>query len=68
MKPGDLVKYNKPTSFIWQPPHDIANGTIGLIVQELPDDEDDEGVLGVMIDGRFRIIPKFFLRLSNESR
>ena len=68
MKPGDLVKYNKPDSFIWQPPHDIPSGTIGLIVQELPYDEDDEGVLGVMIDGRIRIIPKLFLRLSNESR
>lgn len=68
MKAGDLVKYNKPDSFIWQPPHDIPNGTIGLIVQELPDDEDDECVLGVLIGGRLRIIPKFFLRLSNEAR
>lgn len=70
MKPGDLVKYSKPSSAIWDVPHDIPNGSIGLIVQELPRNNygQPHTDIGVMIEGRVRLIPKYFLKVINESR
>lgn len=69
MKPGDLVKYRKPSSAIWQAPHDIPNGSIGLVVQELPRNNygQPHTDIGVMIEGRVRLITKIFLKVINEA-
>lgn len=69
MKPGDLVKYSKPSSATWDVPHDIPNGSIGLIVQELPNDNygNPHTDIGVMIEGRVRLITKIFLKVINET-
>lgn len=66
MKPGDLVKYRKPSSAIWQAPHDVPNGSIGLIVQAPPNDEDEYVV--VMFQGKIRLITKYFLTVIDETR
>jgi predicted AAA+ superfamily ATPase len=68
MKPGDLVEYHK--SNIWDPPHDIRNGTVGVIVEELSLDRGhlDYHIVKVLIDGGVRSIPKNFLQVINETR
>jgi hypothetical protein len=69
VKIGDLVKYNKPMSRIWDSPHDIPNGSIGILVEELRDDRFNipHTDFGVMIDGRIRLIPKSFLKVIDET-
>ena len=61
MKPGDLVRYHKID--VWEPPHDIKNGTIGVIIKKRFDLEYE-----VLIEGKIRIITTSLLRVINEAQ
>jgi len=61
MEPGDLVRYHK--NDIWEPPHDIKNGTTGVVIKRLSDLEYE-----VLIEGKIRIIITPLLRVINEAQ
>lgn len=48
---------------IWEPPHDIKNGTIGVVIKRLSDLEYE-----VLIEGKIRIIITPLLRVINEAQ
>ena len=60
MKPGDLVMYHKID--VWEPPHDIKNGTIGVVIKRFSNLEYE-----VLIEGKIRIITTLLLRVINET-
>jgi len=60
MKPGDIVRYHK--NDVWEPPHDIKNGTIGVVIKKFSDLEYE-----VLIEGKIRIIITPLLRVINET-
>ena len=60
MKPGDLVRYHKID--VWEPPHDIKDGTIGVVIKKFSDLEYE-----ALIEGKIRIIITPLLRVINET-
>jgi hypothetical protein len=67
MKPGDIVRYHK--NDVWEPPHDIKNGTIGVVIKkheysyDLGGNHDYE----VLMEGKVRLISASLLKVINET-
>jgi hypothetical protein len=75
MKPGDLVMFHK--SDIWKPPHDIKNGTTGVVIKKheyrsIVSGNHDYETLNhdyeVLMEGKIRLIDSSLLRVINEAR
>ena len=67
MKPGDLVMFHK--SDIWVPPHDIKNGTVGVVIKkhEYRYNQYGNHDYEIMMEGKIRLIDSSLLRVISEA-